>query len=608
MCRRDPPVDEHLAHTGRVMEILSEHTCQGWLEGYLLTGRHGLFSCYEAFIHLVDSMLNQHAKWLKTTRDAGVAAADRLAQLPAHLARVAPGPQRLLPPGPGLHRPRGQQEGRGGPGLPAAGHQHPALDHASTAWSSQHYVNVVVAGKQPQFDWLDAEEADLHCARGLGIWDWASTRASDPDVVIACAGDVPTLEALAAVAILREQLPELKVRFVNVVDLMRLQDETEHPHGLSDRDFDTVFTADKPVIFAYHGYPWLIHRLTYRRTNHDNLHVRGYKEEGTTTTPFDMVMMNDLDRYHLVMDVIDRVPGARVARGAAAPGDGRHPPPRPAVDPRARRGPARGARLVLERAVLAAARPLAVDHRRAATARTCADAERSVPVRLQAHQIDTALQQGRVRDRLPGDGELLVGRDDEHLDGAVVGADAARPVGVGLVALGVDLDAQARQPGERVRAQPGHVLADAGGEDHGVGTAEHGEVGADVLAQPVAVDVVRRARARSSPRRRPQQVAEVVHAGQPLQPRAVVQQVLERRRGRGRVAQQVQQDAGVEVAGPGAHHQPLQRGQAHRGVDRAPAPDRRRRGAVAEVQHDQAQPVRGPARGTGRPRRRRTRG
>jgi xylulose-5-phosphate/fructose-6-phosphate phosphoketolase len=301
------PVDEHLARSGRVMEILSEHTCQGWLEGYLLTGRHGLFSCYEAFIHIVDAMLNQHAKWLKTTRELEwrprIASLNYL--LSSHVWR---------------------QDHNG------FSHQDPGfIDHVvnkkaevvrvylppdtNTLLStmrhcleSQHYVNVVVAGKQPQFDWLDAEQADLHCARGLGIWEWASHESDDPDVVIACAGDVPTLEALAATSILRERLPELRVRFVNVVDLMRLQDDREHPHGLSTRDFDTVFTTDKPVIFAYHGYPWLIHRLTYRRTNHDNIHVRGYKEEGTTTTPFDMVMMNDLDRFHLVMDVIDRVP------------------------------------------------------------------------------------------------------------------------------------------------------------------------------------------------------------------------------------------------------------------------------------------------------------
>jgi xylulose-5-phosphate/fructose-6-phosphate phosphoketolase len=307
--------DEHLGRSGRVVEMLSEHTCQGWLEGYLLTGRHGLFSCYEAFIHLVDSMLNQHAKWLKTTRELEwrppIASLNYL--LTSHVWR---------------------QDHNG------FSHQDPGfIDHvvnkkanvvrvylppdANTLLStmehclaSTHYVNVVVAGKQPCFDWLDADEADLHCARGLGIWDWASNGDGDPDVVLAAAGDVPTLEALAAVSLLRRHLPELKVRFVNVVDLMRLQDSREHPHGLTDRDFDTIFTADKPIIFAYHGYPWLIHRLAYRRTGHPNLHVRGYKEEGTTTTPFDMVMMNDLDRYHLVMDVIDRVPGLGVRAAA----------------------------------------------------------------------------------------------------------------------------------------------------------------------------------------------------------------------------------------------------------------------------------------------------
>ncbi|MCW2795004.1 phosphoketolase family protein [Nocardioides sp.] len=302
------PVDEHLATSGRVVEMLSEHTCQGWLEGYLLTGRHGLFSCYEAFIHLVDSMVNQHVKWLKTTR--GIEWRPPIASLNYLLTS---------------HVWRQDHNG--------FSHQDPGfIDHVvnKTAevvrvylppdtntllstmrhcLASEHYVNVVVAGKQPSFDWLGAEEADLHCARGLGIWDWASNDGGEPDVVVACAGDVPTVEALAAVSLLREHLPEVRVRFVNVVDLMRLQDEREHPHGLSDREFDAVFTPDKPIVFAYHGYPWLIHRLTYRRTNHHNLHVRGYKEQGTTTTPFDMVMMNDLDRYHLVMDVIDRVPG-----------------------------------------------------------------------------------------------------------------------------------------------------------------------------------------------------------------------------------------------------------------------------------------------------------
>jgi xylulose-5-phosphate/fructose-6-phosphate phosphoketolase len=302
-------VDQHLAPEGRVMEILSEHTCQGWLEGYLLTGRHGFFSCYEAFIHIVDSMFNQHAKWLKVTREL-------------EWRRPIPSLNYLLT----SHVWRQDHNG--------FSHQDPGfIDHVVNKKAeiirvylppdancllsvgdhclrSRHYVNVVVAGKQPCLDWLDMHDAVLHCTRGLGIWDWASNDADgDPDVVMACAGDVPTLETLAAVDLLRTHLPDLKVRVVNVVDLMRLQPESEHPHGLSDRDFDGIFTSDKPVIFAYHGYPMLIHRLTYRRTNHSNIHVRGYKEEGTTTTPFDMVVMNDMDRYHLVMDVIDRVPG-----------------------------------------------------------------------------------------------------------------------------------------------------------------------------------------------------------------------------------------------------------------------------------------------------------
>ncbi len=302
-------VDDHLARAGRVVEMLSEHQCQGWLEGYLLTGRHGLFNCYEAFIHIIDSMFNQHAKWLKVTDRIPwrrpIASLNYL--LSSHVWR---------------------QDHNG------FSHQDPGfIDHvvnksasvvrvylpadANTLLStydhclrSRQYVNVVVAGKQPAPNFLTMEQAIAHCTRGLGIWEWAGTEVlgTDPDVVLAAAGDVPTLEALAAADILRTHLPELKVRFVNVVDLMRLQDHTEHPHGLSDRDFDMIFTADKPIIFAYHGYPWLIHRLTYRRTGHANLHVRGYKEEGTTTTPFDMVMLNDLDRYHLVMDVIDRVP------------------------------------------------------------------------------------------------------------------------------------------------------------------------------------------------------------------------------------------------------------------------------------------------------------
>jgi xylulose-5-phosphate/fructose-6-phosphate phosphoketolase len=306
------PTDEHLASGGRVMEVLSEHLCQGWLEGYLLTGRHGLMSCYEAFIHIVDAMFNQHAKWLKTAHEIPwrrpIGSLTYL--LTSHVWR---------------------QDHNG------FSHQDPGfIDHvvnkkaqvvrvylppdANTLLSvgdhclrSRDYVNVIVAGKQPAPQWLSMEEAVDHCARGIGIWEWASNDAGRvPDVVMACAGDVPTLETLAAAQILREALPDLAVRVVNVVDLMRLQPESEHPHGLPDAEFDALFTADRPVIFAYHGYPWLIHRLTYRRTNHGEMHVRGYREEGTTTTPFDMVMLNDLDRFHLVMDVIDRVPGLGV--------------------------------------------------------------------------------------------------------------------------------------------------------------------------------------------------------------------------------------------------------------------------------------------------------
>jgi xylulose-5-phosphate/fructose-6-phosphate phosphoketolase len=301
--------DDHLSSDGRVMEILSEHTCQGWLEGYLLTGRHGFFSCYEAFIHIVDSMFNQHAKWLKVTRREipwrrPIASLNYL--LTSHVWR---------------------QDHNG------FSHQDPGfIDHvvnkkadvvrvyfppdtntllsvADHCLRSRDYVNVIVAGKQPQPQWLDVEAAVKHCTSGIGIWEWASNdRGTEPDVVMACCGDVPTIETLAAVEILREYAPELKLRVINVVDLMTLQPKEEHPHGLSDRDFDTLFTTHKPVIFAHHGYPWLIHRLTYRRTNHENLHVRGYKEEGTTTTAFDMVVRNDLDRFHLVSDVIDRVP------------------------------------------------------------------------------------------------------------------------------------------------------------------------------------------------------------------------------------------------------------------------------------------------------------
>jgi len=301
-------VDEHLSPDGRVLEVLSEHLCEGWLEGYLLTGRHGFFSCYEAFIHIVDSMFNQHAKWLKVSREIPwrrpIASLNYL--LTSHVWR---------------------QDHNG------FSHQDPGfIDHvvnkkadvirvylppdantllvvADQCLRSRNLINVIVAGKQPQVQFLDMESAVRHCTAGIGIWEWASNdRGDEPDVVMACAGDVPTLECLAAVSILSEQFPQLRVRVVNVVDLMTLQPRSEHPHGLSDRDFDTLFTRDKPVIFAYHGYPWLIHRLTYRRTNHDNLHVRGYKEEGTTTTPFDMVVRNDLDRFHLVADVIDRVP------------------------------------------------------------------------------------------------------------------------------------------------------------------------------------------------------------------------------------------------------------------------------------------------------------
>ena len=302
------PNDDHISPDGRVMEVLSEHICQGWLEGYLLTGRHGFFTCYEAFIHIIDSMFNQHAKWLKVTKQIpwrrSIASLNYL--LTSHVWR---------------------QDHNG------FSHQDPGfIDHvvnkkasivrvylppdANTLLSvtnhclrSRHYVNVIVAGKQPELQWLDMDSAIQHCTKGIGIWEWASNdRGYEPDVVLACAGDVPTLETLAAVDILRRNFKDIKIRVINVVDLMTLEPETEHPHGLSDKDFDSLFTIDRPIIFAFHGYPWLIHRLTYRRTNHKNLHVRGYKEEGTTTTPFDMVVLNNLDRFDLVMDVIDRVP------------------------------------------------------------------------------------------------------------------------------------------------------------------------------------------------------------------------------------------------------------------------------------------------------------
>jgi xylulose-5-phosphate/fructose-6-phosphate phosphoketolase len=302
------PGDDHLAPDGRVMEVLSEHLCQGWLEGYLLTGRHGVFSCYEAFIHIVDSMLNQHAKWLKVTREIPwrqpIASLNYL--LTSHVWRQDHNGFSHQDPGFIDHVVNKKAEIVRVYLPPDANTLLSVADHCLR---SRHYVNVIVAGKQPAPNWLSVDEAAAHCARGAGIWEWASTdRGADPDVVLACAGDVPTLETLAAADLLRQHLPDLRVRVVNVVDLMRLQPESEHPHGLSDADFDSLFTVDKPVIFAYHGYPTLIHRLTYRRRNHVNLHVRGYKEEGTTTTPFDMVMLNDLDRYHLVLDVIDRVP------------------------------------------------------------------------------------------------------------------------------------------------------------------------------------------------------------------------------------------------------------------------------------------------------------
>jgi xylulose-5-phosphate/fructose-6-phosphate phosphoketolase len=305
------PTDDHLTPDGRVMEVLSEHMCQGWLEGYLLTGRHGLFSCYEAFIHIVDSMFNQHAKWLKVTRQ--IPWRRPIASLNYLLTSLV-----------------WRQDHNG------FSHQDPGfIDHvvnkkadivrvylppdANTLLSvtdhclrSRHYVNVIVAGKQPAPQWLTMEAAIAHCTAGIGIWDWASNdEGSEPDVVMACSGDVPTLETLAAASLLRQSVPDLKIRVINVVDLMTLQPASEHPHGLSDRNFDLLFTTDKPIVFAFHGYPWLIHRLTYRRNNHVNLHVRGYKEEGTTTTPFDMTVMNEIDRFHLAMDVYDRVPRLR---------------------------------------------------------------------------------------------------------------------------------------------------------------------------------------------------------------------------------------------------------------------------------------------------------
>jgi xylulose-5-phosphate/fructose-6-phosphate phosphoketolase len=307
---RQIDVDQHLAPDGRVMEILSEHTCQGWLEGYLLSGRHGLFSCYEAFAHIVDSMFNQHAKWLEVSRKLAwrrpVASLNYL--LTSHVWRQDHNGFTHQDPGfidlvmnkkPEVIRVY----------LPPDANT--LLSTADHCLRSRDYVNVIVIGKQPSLNWLDMESAILHCTRGAGIWEWASNDGpgQEPDVVLACAGDVPTLEVMAATDLLRRHLPALRVRVVNVVDLMRLQPAAEHPHGMSDAEFNALFTTDRPVIFAYHGYPWLIHRLTYRRAGHSNIHVRGYQEEGTTTTPFDMVVMNDMDRFHLVMDVIDRVPG-----------------------------------------------------------------------------------------------------------------------------------------------------------------------------------------------------------------------------------------------------------------------------------------------------------
>ncbi len=303
------PEDVHLSPDGRVMEILSEHTCQGWLEGYLLTGRHGFFSCYEAFVHIVDSMFNQHAKWLKVTRSEipwrrPIASLNYL--LTSHVWRQDHNGFSHQDPGFIDHVVNKKADVVRVYFPPDA---NTLLSVANHCLRSRNYVNVIVAGKQSQPQWLDMEAAIRHCTSGIGIWEWASNdKGTEPDVVMACCGDVPTIEILAAVEMLRKQAPELKIRVINIVDLMTLQPKEEHPHGLSSQDFDKLFTTDKPIIFAYHGYPWLIHRLTYRRTNHKNLHVRGYKEEGTTTTPFDMVVRNDLDRFHLVSDVIDRVP------------------------------------------------------------------------------------------------------------------------------------------------------------------------------------------------------------------------------------------------------------------------------------------------------------
>ena len=302
------PNDDHVSPDGRVMEMLSEHQCQGWLEGYLLTGRHGFFSCYEAFIHIVDSMFNQHAKWLKAARQIPwrrpIASLNYL--LTSHVWRQDHNGFSHQDPGFIDHVINKKAEIIRVYLPPDANTLLSVTDHCLR---SRDYVNVIVAGKQPEFQWLDIDAAIKHCTAGLGIWGWASSDAGGvPDAVMACCGDVPTVETLAAVDLLRKLAPDLKLRVVNVVDLMKLQPASEHPHGLSDADFDGIFTTDRPIIFAFHGYPWLIHRLTYRRTNHKNLHVRGYKEEGTTTTPFDMTVLNEIDRFHLAADVIDRVP------------------------------------------------------------------------------------------------------------------------------------------------------------------------------------------------------------------------------------------------------------------------------------------------------------
>jgi xylulose-5-phosphate/fructose-6-phosphate phosphoketolase len=307
--------DEFLSPNGRVVEVLSEHMCQGWLEGYLLTGRHGLFSCYEAFIHIVDSMFNQHAKWLKVTRGIpwrrAIASLNYL--LTSHVWRQDHNGFTHQDPG-FIDLVVNKKADVVRVYLPPDANT--LLSVADHCLRSRNYVNVIVAGKQPALQWLDMKSAIEHCSSGLGIWEWASTdKGSEPDVVMACAGDIPTLETLAAVDLLRQNFPDIKIRVVNVVDLMTIQPASEHPHGLSDADFDSLFTSNKPVIFAYHGYPWLIHRLTYRRTNHDNFHVRGYKEEGTTTTPFDMTVLNDLDRFHLAGDVVDRVERLRPVNG-----------------------------------------------------------------------------------------------------------------------------------------------------------------------------------------------------------------------------------------------------------------------------------------------------